>query len=148
MQTEPRKKVLGVNDDRDFCSCCGKEHLKRVVWIEDLETGRIDHFGTTCATKAAPVLFGEIKEAVKRDDNRSETAWSMAHARYRKEGGKYRTEYDPKHPGSTGHARIVPLNPDRLKEIRDAALAALRNGVNPWSLPPAPEPAQLELFPA
>ena len=140
------KKILGINDDRDFCQCCGKTGLSRVVWIENDETGEIRHFGTTCATKNEPALFGQIKEAVKQDTRRGETAWSFAHSRYRKEGGKYRTEYDPKHPGSTGHARCVPLNPARVKEIRDAALADLRNGTNPWSLTTAP--AQLELFPA
>lgn len=66
--TESRKKVLGVNDDQDFCCCCGKEGLRRVVWIEDIETGEVAHFGTTCAAKNAPALFGEIKESIRAHD--------------------------------------------------------------------------------
>lgn len=50
--TESNFKVLGVNDDRDFCECCGKQNLKRVVWLEDLRTGAIEHRGTTCAAYA------------------------------------------------------------------------------------------------
>lgn len=59
----PRKKIIGVNDDQDFCCCCGKSGLKVVVWIEDGETGEIAHFGRVCATKQAPALFGDIKNA-------------------------------------------------------------------------------------
>ena len=44
------KKVLGVNDDRDFCECCGKNNLTRVVWIEDTETSAVKHYGTHCAS--------------------------------------------------------------------------------------------------
>jgi hypothetical protein len=44
-------KVLAVNDDSDCCECCGKTGLKRVVWIENTETGEIRHFGVVCATK-------------------------------------------------------------------------------------------------
>ena len=42
-------RILGINDDEDNCCCCGKTGLKRVVWIEH-EDGRIEHYGTTCAT--------------------------------------------------------------------------------------------------
>jgi hypothetical protein len=40
-----RFTVKGINDEQSFCSCCGKQNLKRVVWIEDTETGEINHFG-------------------------------------------------------------------------------------------------------
>jgi len=46
---EYNARILGINDDEDYCSCCGKTGLKRVVWIEH-EDGSIDHYGTTCAT--------------------------------------------------------------------------------------------------
>lgn len=62
------KKILGINDDRDFCFCCGKEGLTRVVWIQNEETGEIVHFGTTCATKQLGILFPEIKRIVKEQD--------------------------------------------------------------------------------
>ena len=45
------KKILSINSDENFCSCCGKVNLKRVVWVEDTETGNVDHYGTQCANK-------------------------------------------------------------------------------------------------
>lgn len=49
-------KVLGINDDQSFCSCCGKEGLKRVVWMapihpEDGDLGEPEHYGTSCAAR-------------------------------------------------------------------------------------------------
>lgn len=86
-----RYKVLAVNDDRDFCECCGRQRLKQVVWIEDTETQEIKHFGTTCA--ASPVKgFGvdqEIKQAVATFKDRQQALWSIAHKLYRKAGGNY-----------------------------------------------------------
>jgi hypothetical protein len=43
-------RVLGVNDDTDFCAICGKKHLKRVVWLE-LEDNTVTHAGTSCAVR-------------------------------------------------------------------------------------------------
>lgn len=74
--SEPAKRfrVLGVNDESDFCECCGKIGLKRVVWIEDTETGSIQHFGVICAAnpKKAFGIGSEIKRAVRADDKRLE----------------------------------------------------------------------------
>lgn len=88
---ENRYKVLAVNDDKDFCECCGKQGLKRVVWIEDTETQDVKHFGTTCA--AAPIKgFGvekEIKRAVSTFKAKQQAFWSLAHKIYRKAGGAY-----------------------------------------------------------
>lgn len=44
-----RFQIKGINDDTDFCMCCGKQGLKKVVWIEDAETGSLEHFGVICA---------------------------------------------------------------------------------------------------
>jgi len=56
--------IKGINDDRDFCMCCGRKGLKRVVWIEDTESGEIKHFGTTCAV--SPIKgFGIVKEDLR-----------------------------------------------------------------------------------
>lgn len=45
-------RVVGVNDDADFCTCCGRVGLKRVVWIADSDfPGSPSHYGTTCAGK-------------------------------------------------------------------------------------------------
>lgn len=62
-----RFKVKGVNDEKDTCECCGKEGLKRVVWIEDTETLEVRHFGTTCAANPAKAygLKREIASAVR-----------------------------------------------------------------------------------
>jgi hypothetical protein len=88
---ERRYEVLGVNDDRDFCMCCGKENLARVVWIQDNETGEVKHFGTTCA--ASPQKgFGvdkDIKRAINSFKAHQQHVWMCAHRQYRKLGGKY-----------------------------------------------------------
>ncbi len=42
---------LGINSDKDFCTCCGKKDLSRVVWLENNETGEITHYGTICGSK-------------------------------------------------------------------------------------------------
>jgi len=57
-------KILGVNDDLNFCNCCGKQRLARVVWMENLNTGEVTHYGTTCAAR----LFaaGTGKKAIKK----------------------------------------------------------------------------------
>lgn len=86
-----RYKVLAVNDDRDFCECCGRQGLKQVVWIEDTETQEIKHFGTTCA--AAPVKgFGvekEIRGAISTFKARQQALFRWSHKIYRKAGGTY-----------------------------------------------------------
>jgi len=82
-------KVVGVNDDRSFCECCGKQGLKRVVWIENTETHDVKHFGTTCAT-SPDKGFGvekDIKEAVRKFENQQSAIYRYAYALYRKAGG-------------------------------------------------------------
>lgn len=44
-------EVLGCNDDQQFCSCCGKQGLSKVVWLHNLETDEISHYGVVCAKK-------------------------------------------------------------------------------------------------
>lgn len=132
-----RKKILGVNDDRDFCCCCGKEGLKRVVWIEDMETGEIRHFGTTCATKNSPALFGEIKDAIRSHDKElTEKARTELRARqkartdkflarknelYEKRGGVYITK-------EIGPAKIlgtIPADSELMQECWEIANAEI-----------------------
>lgn len=55
--------IKGINDDQGSCSCCGKTGLKRVVWIQDNDSGDINHFGTTCALNPAK-CFGITKADV------------------------------------------------------------------------------------
>jgi hypothetical protein len=66
-------KILGVNDDQNFCQCCGKSDLKAVVWIQNLETGEVQHFGSVCATKPAKA-FGITKTDIAKKIKEQEKA--------------------------------------------------------------------------
>lgn len=78
--------VRGINDDKSFCECCGKSGLQRVVWIEDMETGDVKHFGTSCAMKPAKGFdcLDEIKSAIKSAKDEEKAICSTAMYRYRK----------------------------------------------------------------
>jgi hypothetical protein len=86
-----RFQVVGINDERDYCECCGKKGLKRVVWVRDTETDEVKHFGTTCAN--APVkgfnLQAEIKEAIAKFDSRQQVVSHMSYHEYKRHGGKH-----------------------------------------------------------
>ncbi len=56
-------RVLGVNDDRDSCDCCGRKGLKKVVWLETA-AGEIVAYGTGCAARALG-LEGTLAEQRK-----------------------------------------------------------------------------------
>lgn len=91
--TSNRYQLLAVNDTRDFCECCGRKGLKRVVWILDNETGAEKHFGTTCAM-APSKAFGldrEVKQAMRDNDNAMQVRWARARQAYRAAGGTYDT---------------------------------------------------------
>ena len=60
---ETKYKIKAVNSDRDYCECCGKENISKVVWIENTETGEINHYGTVCAQSPEK---GVGKKAVKK----------------------------------------------------------------------------------
>lgn len=81
-----RFQVRGINDDKSFCECCGKSGLQRVVWIEDMETGEVKHFGTSCAVKPAKGFdcVEEIKSALKVAKDTEKRIVSTAIYRYRK----------------------------------------------------------------
>ena len=72
-----RFEIKGINDDKDTCMCCGKEGLKKVVWIEDTETLEVGHYGTSCAANPAK-CFGigkrEIAKAVREFEHRQNKA--------------------------------------------------------------------------
>jgi hypothetical protein len=84
-----RFQVLAVNDKRDFCECCGKQGLKRVVWILDTETGYEKHFGTSCAAKPAKGfdVNVEIKAAVKAREVFEKSCLIRAAKAYKAAGG-------------------------------------------------------------
>lgn len=90
-QMTNRFQVLSISDDRDFCECCGKTGLKRVVFIRDTETDEVKHFGTTCANAPAKGfnLGNEIKAAISRHNNYLKTLNALAYYEYKRSGGKY-----------------------------------------------------------
>lgn len=122
-ETNKRFKVLAVNDDRDFCECCGKNNLKRVVWIEDTETNVIQHFGTVCAAnpKKAFGLDAEIKKAVTNWKNELQARYAKASRLYRAKGGKWVSNGIPLH--LEGGA-LVAENQALYDECAREALAA------------------------
>lgn len=61
----PKYKVLGSNDDENFCQLCNKQELQKVVWLEDTETGEIIHAGVICASKLMRISSEEVKEQLK-----------------------------------------------------------------------------------
>jgi hypothetical protein len=81
--------VRGINDDKSFCECCGKSGLQRVVWIEDMDTGEVKHFGTVCALNPAKGFdcVAEIKSAIKAAKDEEKAICSTAMFRYRKVHG-------------------------------------------------------------
>lgn len=86
-----RFQVVGVNDDRDYCECCGRKGLKRVVWVRDIETDEVKHFGTTCAL-APSKSFGidsEVRDAIRNYETGLKVRWAIAHKEYRAAGGEY-----------------------------------------------------------
>lgn len=122
-----RYRVLGVNDDIDYCDCCGKQNLKKVVWIEDTETGAIDHFGEVCAKNPAKAfganIKAEIKDAVKTWKQIEDAAWSLGGRRYRAQGGKYQSNGIPLHLDG---GALIPVNTVLYQECFEQAKAELR----------------------
>lgn len=111
-----RFKFLGINDDKSHCECCGKQGLKRVVWIEDCETNEIRHFGTTCAMAPAKgfTLDLEIKAEMRRLDEVQKSRFARAYQAYRQKGG--RCVANPDKPGYFMYA-----DPDLWKDCLAAA---------------------------
>lgn len=101
--------VKGVNDEQNFCSCCGKSGLKRVVWIEDTESGVVSHFGTTCAESPAKAfgVSSEIRAAVRKAQSDAKKAAKAAEKaaawdRYFADRDKFQAAYDEAKSTYTG----------------------------------------------
>jgi hypothetical protein len=45
-------KMIGITDETTVCECCGKTNLKKVVVLENINTGEIVRYGVDCAAKA------------------------------------------------------------------------------------------------
>lgn len=91
-----RFQVIGINDKRDFCECCGKSGLARVVWILDTDTGEEKHFGTSCA--AAPAkgfdVAKEIRAAIRTYDAAMQIVYRRARIAYKALGAAFETVMD------------------------------------------------------
>lgn len=53
----PKFRLVGINDDANTCSCCGRDDLKRVLWLVALDAdgnpeGDPIPYGTSCGAKA------------------------------------------------------------------------------------------------
>lgn len=97
--------IVAINNAATFCECCGKQNLKRVVWIRNDTTGETKHFGTTCALDPSKG-FGiekDIKKAVKKAND----VVQSVHREYRQQGGGYE---------QTGNS-FNPTNPALFNEI-------------------------------
>lgn len=86
-----RFQVLSISDERDFCECCGKTGLKRVVFVRDTETDEVKHFGTTCANSPAKGfnLGNEIKAAIAKHNSYLKCLNQIAYSEYKRAGGSY-----------------------------------------------------------
>lgn len=54
-------KMIGITDETNVCECCGKSNLKRVVVLEDIDTGSIVRYGCDCAARAMSVKGATVK---------------------------------------------------------------------------------------
>ena len=64
-----RYALKGINDDAADCTCCGKPHLKRVLWIVELDQDGAelsDPFpcGSTCGAKMLGYTTAKLKTKV------------------------------------------------------------------------------------
>ncbi len=57
-------KILAITDETDYCECCGKTNLKRVVVIER-DNGDVVRYGTDCAGKTFRAKKADFVTAVE-----------------------------------------------------------------------------------
>ena len=65
-----RYGLKAINDEAETCSICGKVHLKRVMWIVELDQdgnpmGDVFNCGTTCGAKLLKVTNAQINTKIK-----------------------------------------------------------------------------------
>jgi len=61
----------GVTDDITECWQCGRTHLKSTVCLKD-ENNNFVYFGSECAVKALKWTQKQLKEEIKREQNKKE----------------------------------------------------------------------------
>lgn len=60
-------RVVGVNDDQDTCSHCGKTGLKSVVWLQNIQEQVEFPVGSSCAAK----MLGWTEKSAEGQRNRA-----------------------------------------------------------------------------
>lgn len=83
-------RVLGINDDASDCCCCGRQGLRRVVWLQPLdhdgeECGEPVHFGRVCGARAAGWGYGSDTGRIERRIREEE---AKARKHYADEAGR------------------------------------------------------------
>jgi hypothetical protein len=58
---EKQYRIKGIDDNESVCGVCGKEKLKRVVWLEDMKTLNVFPAGSSCAAKLQKITLTEQK---------------------------------------------------------------------------------------
>lgn len=121
-QTAARFAVVGINQDADFCECCGKSGINSVVWIRDNQTGLVKHFGQVCAAKPAKGFDcqAEIKKSVSAFKAAQTDAQALAFRMYRQRGGTYAEV-----PGG-----IKPTDPALVDQCKAEAWATIKAARN------------------
>jgi hypothetical protein len=99
----PAYRILGIADNVNACSCCGRNNLQKTVAIENCETGEVGYFGTSCAMQPAK-CFGiskdEMKIALAVFKSRKQAVWARTRALYKAAGGRM-VSYDDRATGGT-----------------------------------------------
>lgn len=65
--------LKAINDEAETCSICGKVHLKRVMWIVELDQdgnpmGDVFNCGTTCGAKLLGLSVSQMNTRIKHID--------------------------------------------------------------------------------
>jgi acetyl-CoA carboxylase carboxyltransferase component len=78
-------KITAINDEQDYCSICGKTHLKKVVWLEDSTTGELHHVGTECAAKLLKISKLETTKQIKAYEKKLQAEQKQKEAELKKQ---------------------------------------------------------------
>lgn len=133
--TASRFVIKGINDEQDTCSCCGKTGLQRVVWIEDTDTGDINHFGTSCATRPAKgfgITTKEINVEIRKFEaaqvkQRNDARHAKVLAAIDKAESIYTGGWNNKEsPLKPGMFFTTPVDSKAWEQIRSACIAEVQ----------------------
>ena len=74
IRMEKKYRLLGTEDMTWICDFCGKKEITTCYTVEDLETGEIRRFGSSCIKKALKITQKEVTElkndAIERVKNK------------------------------------------------------------------------------